>query len=268
MDSTTPTADSSAPSAAPAVAPAPSKQTGIDIQQALDILSDRSPHDHSGCHAHQTDQLKSMGQTIDLNNNSTSEQNNNNNNENDDPDQKQQQELEDLEQRRKERAAQLQEELKSMTVKELLQTVLETQQQRVATYQGYNQSLTQVLQSANMTAYMSSCAHTTAAFAVLSDTIRAVRQALPPKLAKLITNLQQHEQQKLHLTAAWHLERIRERNENMIHDTNSGDKRIAKLLNQGVQSLQQQLQECVEEINECIEEIRYAMMEEEDNEQE
>ena len=43
------------------------------------------------------------------------------------------------EQRRKERTIQLQQELQSMSVKELLRTVMETQQQRVATYQGYNE---------------------------------------------------------------------------------------------------------------------------------
>ena len=41
-----------------------------------------------------------------------------------------------------------------------------------------------------------------------------------------------------------------------------GEARIAKLLQEGVQSLQQKLNQCIEEINEVMEEIRYAMLEE------
>jgi hypothetical protein len=122
--------------------------TGIDIQKALDILADPSSqkshdhdhHDHSassgGCHDHQqTDDLssllKSMGQTIDLAAQTPVPQQKN--------DAQDEGKKAEDEQRRKERAAQLLAELKSMSVKELLQTVLETQQQRVATYQGYNE---------------------------------------------------------------------------------------------------------------------------------
>jgi urease gamma subunit len=140
-----------------------------------------------------------------------------------------------------------------------------------------------VLQSANMTAYMSSCAHTTAAFCVLSDTIRAIRTALvethPSRkdLEQLLTHLQTREKEKLHLTAAFHLERIRERNENIMmllnnnnnnNNTNNNnyddaktDSRISKLLSQGITSLQEKLNAIVEEINECLEEIRYALIE-------
>lgn len=131
-----------------------------------------------------------------------------------------------------------------------------------------SRSLNKILQSANMTAYISSCAHTTAAFAVLSDTIRAIRTALVEiysrnDLEKLLTNLQTREKEKLNLTAAYHLERIRERNENINKDSQAKtDNRISKLLSQGVTSLQEKLNAIVEEINECLEEIRYALIEE------
>lgn len=117
---------------------------------------------------------------------------------------------------------------------------------------------------------MSHCAHTTASFAVLSETINAVRSVLSSlgsskgkMLEKQLANLQKHEKEKLNLTAAYHLERIRERNENIGSVT---DKRISKLLNEGVQTLKGRIDSCVEEINECIEEIRYAIIEEDEEE--
>ena len=119
-----------------------------------------------------------------------------------------------------------------------------------------------------MTAYMSSCAHATAAFAVLSETINAVKTTFQDNAHKqLLTQLQKHEKEKLNLTAAYHLERIRQQNnENEIGQVK--DVRIAKLLDQGVQSLQQKLNACVEEINEVVEEIRYAMLELQQDEEE
>ena len=125
-----------------------------------------------------------------------------------------------------------------------------------------------------MSSYMSSCAHTTAAFAVLSETINAVRSVLVASfdqkgklLEKQLTNLQYQEKEKLNLTAAYHLECIRERNEN-IGSVDSADKRISKLLNEGVQSLKRKIDACIEEINETIEELRYALLEEEEEEDE
>lgn len=122
-----------------------------------------------------------------------------------------------------------------------------------------------------MTSYISSCAHATAAFAVLSETIIFIRSTLADRhnrqdLAKLLTNLQSQEKEKLNLTAALHLERIRERNENMnTLDSNSkSDDRIRRLLNEGVQSLTQKVGAIVGDINETLEELRYALFEEDD----
>ena len=117
-----------------------------------------------------------------------------------------------------------------------------------------------------MTSYMSSCAHTTAAFAVLSETINAVKSTLTQKEhVQLLVNLQQHEREKLNLTAAYHLERIRQHNNENVGQVK--DVRIAKLLDEGVASLQQKLNARVEEINEVVEEIRYAMLEEMEEEE-
>ena len=131
-----------------------------------------------------------------------------------------------------------------------------------------------------MTTYISSCAHATAAFAVLSETIIMIRTTLAdPKnghdrkdLEQLLTNLQSQEREKLNLTAALHLERIRERNENMntldstTTSNNKSDDRILKLLNQGVQSLTQKIDDIVGDINETLEELRYALLEEDEEE--
>jgi hypothetical protein len=132
--------------------------------------------------------------------------------------------------------------------------------------------MNQVLESGNMTAYMTSCAHATAAFSVLSETIIAIRKTLVEThkrrdLETLLTNLQKHEKEKLNLTAALHLERIREQNENINIGIVEGgaDKRISNLLSQGVKSLREKVASCVEEINESLEEIRYALLEEEDD---
>jgi hypothetical protein len=259
---------------------------GINIHKALGILAARSSigHDHShshsndgGCHAYQTEDKRFMGQTIDLESpttrsgattaqpQTTVEQQ-----------QQQQKDTEAIrkeqEAKRQQRAKELEAKLKSMSVKELLQTVIETQQQRVSTYTEYNFSLQQVLDSDNMSTYMNGCAHATAAFAVLSETIIAIRKTLVEThkrkdLEKMLSNLQSHEKEKLNLTAALHLERIREHNEN-VGNVDGADKRISILLSEGVKSLQGKVASCIEEINEVLEEIRYALLEEEEDDEE
>lgn len=129
-----------------------SNDEGIDIRQALEILSARSTsgddhhhHHHpsaaaaaaGGCsHIHPQEvpaNAKSMGQTIDLlrENNIT-----------DSAVVQQAQEAEALQNKVQEERAQrkqeLEQKIQSMTVKELLQSVLEAQQERVRTYGLYN----------------------------------------------------------------------------------------------------------------------------------
>ena len=141
-----------------------------------------------------------------------------------------------------------------------------------------------VLQTGNMTTYPETCSKATATFSVLSDTIRMVQETLStrkkrPDLAKLLKQLQSHEKEKLHLTAAHHLERIRQRNNDMQLQqqqqrldsqnddqigSSSQDDRISQLLREGVASLQVKINTCVESINEVLEEIRCAILDEED----
>ena len=77
---------------------------------------------------------------------------------------------------------------------------------------------------------------------------------------RLICDLQSSEREKLNVTAALHLERIREKNET---GEGSGDDRIHNLLRDGVASLRDQVTDLIERINDALEELRYAMAEEE-----
>lgn len=126
-------------------------RSGIDIQRALDILADRSGcgNDHSkthGCHNHADDHnhaataedLKSMGQTIDLFNDETGDDEKNSDITEAEKHAKAEAAKKVQEEQRNERMEKMKAKLQSMTVKELLQTVMETQQQRVEIYQGYN----------------------------------------------------------------------------------------------------------------------------------
>jgi hypothetical protein len=154
-----------------------------------------------------------------------------------------------------------------------------------------NSGLTSVLQTGNMTTYPETCARATASFAVLSDSIKMVQEIVllarqRKDLAGLLGQLQSHEKEKLYLTAAYHLERIRQRNHDfqqpeeqeqqqqqpVTHQgeatTTRGDPRIAKLLSESVTSLQFKIATSVQSINEILEELRCAMLEEEEEEEE
>ncbi len=105
-------------------------QQGIDIQQALSILSARSEpaEDHNdGCGFCQGSQIpesaKTMGQTIDMFASGAKEDEMHDDNR--------------LVDERTERLSKIRVELDAMTDRELLQTVLKTQEDRVATYREY-----------------------------------------------------------------------------------------------------------------------------------
>jgi hypothetical protein len=114
-----------------------------------------------------------------------------------------------------------------------------------------------------MTNYPYVCAAATSSFSVCSDTINIIQTVLADSsrnrqdLQALIGTLQTHEKEKLSLTAALHLDRIRESQQI------GGDERILTLLQQAVVSLRTKIEVCVEQINDALEEIRYAMVEEE-----
>lgn len=116
-----------------------SSNQGIDIRQALDILASRTSHEHShshsegqaGCEQSATDESSAMGQTIDLASGETA------------PDpttvaEAMEEQKQKLDQDRKAREEQIRAHLQSMSVKDLLQAVMEAQRERVATYRAYD----------------------------------------------------------------------------------------------------------------------------------
>ena len=190
------------------------QQQGIDIRQALDILSSRTPHDHNHMiimmmiihrmnirHRHQEQglggcsnccqqegrelpddvkQAATSGQVIDLfaapTTAATAEG----------EQQQQQQQLQTIEEMKEQQKLkteqnkkELVEKLHSITkLSDILRLVLKTQEDRVLTYQQYNATLQQVLTTNNLTLYPSGCVNATASFSVLSDTIIAIKDEL------------------------------------------------------------------------------------------
>lgn len=110
-----------------------------------------------------------------------------------------------------------------------------------------------MLETGNMTLYPNACSQATASFSVLSETIQTIRGILPAEYEKLLDKLQAQEKKKLQLTAAHHLERIRQQTEQ--------DERVQHLLSEGVNRLQGEIHECVGEINEVLEEIQCILLE-------
>jgi DNA repair REX1-B len=132
-------------------------------------------------------------------------------------------------------------------------------------YLYFDRGLETVLKTSNVTNYPAVCASATASFSVLSETISVIHIILKDKhhrdeLSRIIAILQSHEKEKLSLTAALHLERIREQNQ--VMNTTEGDARVTKLLNEGVTTIRQHVSKCVEGINEALEELRYAIVDE------
>lgn len=176
-----------------------------------------------------------------------------------------------LEEQRKKNEAELRAKLDDMTVSELLKAAMSAQSERTLAYKTYDGGLDTVLSTGNITAYPGVVAAATASFAVLSGTINAIRKSLLEKhhrkdLDKLLGDLQRHEKEKLSTTAAWHLERIREKNEAAIVNgtSASADTRVHNMLQEGVTTLRSKIEELVEAINETLEELRFAALEEEE----
>ena len=278
---------------------------GIDIQEALSILSVRAQQGGNS-EAFQNGgssvnpQLKSMGQTIDFmssppsssssqqqqqqhgqNGNGninetmesrlmtqerieTSKQSNLNHN-NNNPNSKTQE--------------QLRQKLQNQSPSELLQAIFQLQQERVKTYQTFDESLDKVLSTNNLTYYPTVATSITATFVVISNSIKVIQGLFLTKhdrkdISEFIQRLQLHEKDKLHLTAALHLEKMRERNdeidvqigsasasESSSGSSGSGNERIASLLRESIISLQGKITEKIESINEIMEELRYVLAE-------
>ena len=297
--------DSQSSPAAPSVSPVPAHaqsqgegkggQNGIDIKEAMSILSSRAndggdvelrDEHQRGVPAKVAQERKEMGQTIDLDASNLQWTEMGQARQQcpcppppaedaasaaaaADPDAQQKRRA--LEEQRKKNEAERRSELDRMSVSELLRAATSAQSERTLAYKTYDGGLDTVLSTGNVTAYPGVVAAATASFAVLSDTINAIRTTLVEKhgrkdLDKILGDLQRHEKEKLSTTAALHLERIREKNEAAIVGaaSASADTRVRNMLQEGVTTLRSKVEELVEAINETLEEIRYAILEEEE----
>ncbi|KAL3816923.1 hypothetical protein ACHAXA_009118 [Cyclostephanos tholiformis] len=275
--------------------PGASSSSGIDIRDALAILSARAPHDHD--HPSHDGvvprELRGMGQIVDLNATLS----------NPDPDPlannttitttddggvddegkiadgrgglREEDEIE-LEQRRKDlesararRSMEIRNELSSMTTSELLRTIFTAQEGRVATYRTFDDGLSAILSSGKVASYPTLCATVTASFAVLSDTINYARAALSGRAGKqydiYVTSLQECECKKLNLTAALHLERLRLYDVcggggggggASDEDENDGNDVTVMLLRESMRKLKNELSLCAGQINDILDEMR------------
>eukprot|EP00977_Amphora_coffeiformis_P008886 scaffold2013_cov139-Amphora_coffeaeformis.AAC.6 len=236
----------------------PTSPQGIDFSAALAILSSRSSGKEENkeepacpCEAPEgASSFGNMGQIIDLQggNNQTSSAIDNTDN--------------DTEKTKASslRKQELLENVRKMSTRQLLQSVLEAQQQRVATYREYDRGLQAVLGTNNVSYYPTVCTEATAAFSVVSDTLQALQGELKGRdgddeYVALVQSLQQHEQEKLQYTAALHLEQIR-----LHHATQEEDAATKHLLEESTRSLQTKLAGCVSRINEALEEIQCSLV--------
>ena len=108
----------------------------------------------------------------------------------------------------------------SHDARELTRRFQSLQEERVRAYREYDDGLDGILRDRQLAAYPQLCAEATARFAALSRDINAVEErlraadpaerAFAHRAADLVRRVQQLEKEKLELTAAAHLERIRE----------------------------------------------------------
>ena len=142
-----------------------------------------------------------------------------------------------------------------------------------------SRGLSTILLSGNITTYPTLCTKITASFSVLSDTINAVKSILQSKkrtdITKVITQLQKYEGEKLNMTAALHLEKLRLRNSEVdkaisISGSNNDsgkegeghDDKTVQLLKDGIQTLEGKISKVIESINEVLEELRCIAVDE------
>lgn len=230
---------------------------GIDIVKAMEILSNRRSNNNNpnNYNAAAMEVMRNMGQCIDLNQTSKKEQ------EKIDATNELEEAVITQKQKQQQQQKKRYEMLSKLNVQELLSAVLKTQEERTMTYKQYDTGLETVLQTMNVDAYPAICANATAQFALQSDLINTAKQCLTDHhqfkrkdLVNLIVQLQQNEREKLNVTAALHLERIRE-----CGSRSEGDRR---LLLEGIATLRQKIAGVIDRINETLEELRCALTDE------
>lgn len=237
-----------------------SRDRGINIQDAIAILAARSKNgeeDHSKHDKAMCDTLKTMGQQIDLFQSQQDVKL-------DATAIKMQEIFSEIKRTAISREGELRKGLEGLNIEEQLASLYEVQRARVSTYRSFDRSLELILNTGNLSEYPLACSNATASFSILSNTVNIIKEILEKNfgrqdLRRLIEQLQHREKEKLNLTAALHLERIREN-----YSSYSGDDHVGKFLSQGIIDLRKKLSSCIDEINEILDELKYATVEETD----
>jgi len=142
----------------------------------------------------------------------------------------------------------LKEQLSQKSPLELLQTLVQLQGERVVLYTKFNEGL---MKYTNESQYIQLCTSVTAAFSILSKSIRMIQSFLPEaKEKQWIQQLQLLEQDNLQWTVAYHLDTIR---------LNAGSENC-ELLNQSRTMLKSKIQNGKKEITNVLEEIQCIIM--------
>ena len=200
------------------------KTKGIDIVQAMNILSLRSQNEGEGhgstssdacpcCNGvksrHEMEKLRTMGQKIDIDQSGDDIVNSHGADETLDADN----ELEKAKEEQR-KAEERFKKLSKLSQKDLLYVVMKAQEERTLTYLEYERKLVAVLVSRNLSQYVEIVANVTAAFSIQSNLINSAKECFlkvhdNSEISASIKSLQEYEKEKLNLTAALHLEKIR-----------------------------------------------------------
>ncbi|CAM9251255.1 unnamed protein product [Ectocarpus fasciculatus] len=163
--------------------------------------------------------------------------------------------------------------LEGMSAGALVASFRRAQEERVALYRKFNGGLKEALRIGDYSGYPALCCEVTAGFSVLSKAINAIEAILgkdseTKPLAGIIRRVQGHEREKLTVTAAHHLESMREARAlgmgpgMSVHSGGQGDVGFAspsqdRLLSDAVGDLLRRAEGEATAVTELLEELRY-----------
>jgi hypothetical protein len=150
-------------------------------------------------------------------------------------------------------------DLSSDNESQLIQFCRKTQQERAVVFNEFNGALKDMLKVGSFVEYPVLCSRVTSQFASLSSDMCAAIQLLSnlgSSTAKPLSKIQEMESEKLTLTAALHLEKIRKLQceASSIESTREKDTSL-KIFNDNCVTFQQRLDTVIGGINEALEEV-------------
>eukprot|EP00752_Nemacystus_decipiens_P011751 g10428.t1 len=163
--------------------------------------------------------------------------------------------------------------LEGMSGGALVASFRRAQEERVALYRKFNGGLKEALRGGDYSGYPALCCEVTAGFSVLSKAINAIEDLLGGRdetkpVAAIIRRVQEHEREKLTVTAAHHLESMREAralgmgpgmtpHAGAGGDTEPSSPAQERLLKDGVGDLSRRAEAAAAAVTELLEELRY-----------